>query len=108
MTATVIAVLSLLASAAALYYSSLRPARPAAFLGLTVKVYYPADGGFGIYLPVALVNDSPQPGTVRRCAVTLYAAAHPDERFFMDWRFFMKLVEDDPDWQDPLRSVRRV
>lgn len=92
---TAIAVLSLAASGVALYYSALQRARPVSVLGTTVKVYYPSDGGFGVYLPVTFVNDSPLTGTVRRCALTLYAKARPDERFFMDWRFFMKLTQLD-------------
>lgn len=87
---TATAVLALIVSAITLWYSLLRPARISSVVGPEIRIYYPPDGGLGLYVPVTFLNQSPQAGTIWRCAVTLYAKTS-GERFFMDWRYFFKL-----------------
>lgn len=88
---TVIALFSLVLSAAALFLSQLLGPRVASVVGPDFQIYYPPDGGFGLYIPVALRNASPRMGTVQRCAISIYRKSSPDERFFMEWRFFVGL-----------------
>jgi hypothetical protein len=88
----IIALLSFVVSAVALYFSQFTPPRITSVLGPSLQIYYPADGGFGIYAPATFVNASPRTGTVQRCAITLFDKAHPNEKFFMAWRFFARLT----------------
>jgi hypothetical protein len=86
-----IALLSFAVSALALFFAQFRPPRISAVIGPTIEVYYPADGGFGIYVPTTFVNTSPRPGAVQRCGVTIFHKSRPDEQFFMAWRYFTRL-----------------
>jgi hypothetical protein len=87
----IIALLSFVVSAVALFFAQFRPPRISAVIGPTIEIYYPADGGFGVYIPTTFVNTSPRAGTVQRCGITLFHKSRPDEQFFMAWRFFMRL-----------------
>ena len=70
---TVFATASLLVSLVTLYFSNLAPPSLAIVAGPNIKVYYPSDGGFGLYLPVAFVNSSAATGTIYRVGVSLTA-----------------------------------
>jgi hypothetical protein len=87
---TAIALLALIVFAITLYYSLLRPPKISSVVGPEIRIYYPADGGFGLYVPVPFLNQSPWTGTIWRCAVTLYSKTS-DDRFFMEWRYFFRL-----------------
>jgi hypothetical protein len=91
---TVISLLALIVSAISLFYSQLRPPSISSVVGPEIRIYYPPDGGFGIYMPATFLNQSPRTGTIRRCAITLYPKNNSEERFFMDWRYFFRLKPD--------------
>jgi hypothetical protein len=59
-------------------------------VGPEIRIYYPSDGGFGLYVPVTFLNHSPRTGTIWRCAITLFAK-NSGERFFMGWRYFFRI-----------------
>jgi hypothetical protein len=86
-----ISLLSMAVSVITLYVSQLRPAVLSDVIGPEIKLYYPSDGGFGVYLPATFVNQSPNTGTVFRCGITIFNKASPEERYFMEWRFFAQL-----------------
>ena len=88
---TVIAVLGFAVSVVALFFSQLRAPKLSCVIGPEFKLYYPQDGGFGVYLPITFLNESPRTGTVLRCGISIYRKSGPDARFFMEWRFFMGL-----------------
>ena len=87
---TVFATSSLLISCVTLYFSNLAPPSLAMVAGPNIKVYYPADGGFGLYLPVAFVNSSAATGTVYRLGVSLTAKKPGAEVFYFEWRNFTR------------------
>jgi hypothetical protein len=88
---TVIALSSLVVSVVALFFSQLRSPKISSVIGPNFKVYYPVDGGFGVYLPVTFLNESPRTGTVHRCGISIFRKSSLDEKFFMEWRYFMVL-----------------
>ena len=88
---TVISLLSLAVSGVALFFSQLRAPLLSTVIGPNLQIYYPPDGGFGVYLPATFLNESPRTGTVHRCGISIFRKSSPDERFFMEWRFFMGL-----------------
>jgi hypothetical protein len=102
---TVIALVSFLVSAVTLFFSVLRAPRLSDVVGPEFKVYYPPDGGFGVYLPVAFLNESPRTGTVVRCSLSLYRKTAPEERFFMDWRSFCKLEGNGWVVKEPAHAI---
>ncbi|MGO9057889.1 MAG: hypothetical protein ACLQU2_10965 [Candidatus Binataceae bacterium] len=105
---TAIALLALIFSAITLWYSLLRPPRISSVVGPEIRIYYPPDGGLGLYVPVTFLNQSPRTGTVWRCAVTLYSKTS-GERFFMDWRYFFRLKpEGDGFMFDEIASALAV
>ena len=63
---TVFATTSLLVSLVTLYFSNLAPPSIAIVAGPNIKVYYPSDGGLGLYLPIAFVNSSAATGSITR------------------------------------------
>jgi hypothetical protein len=91
---TSIALLSLVISGVALFFSQLRAPRLSQVSGPEFQIYYPQDGGFGVYLPVSFLNKSPNTGTIVRCGITLFKKSNPEERFYMEWRFFIRLGPD--------------
>jgi hypothetical protein len=86
-----ISILGFLVSATTLFLTQLRPPDISTIVGPAIKLYYPTDGGFGIYIPVTFVNTSPNTGIVLRCGITIYSKAAPDQKYYMEWRFFVKL-----------------
>jgi hypothetical protein len=90
---TVIALLSLIASAIALFFTTFRPPKLSSVVGTSLQACHPSIGGFGIYLAVTFINASPRTGAIHRCAISLYRASMPDQRFFMGWHYFVKLDE---------------
>ena len=86
-----ISILSLCVSAIALFLEQLRPPRISIVAGPLIQLYYPSDGGFGVYLPITFLNRAAKTGTVSRCGITLYQRSNPEERFFMEWRYFVSL-----------------
>src|SRR5262249_28989274 len=86
-----ISILGFLVSATTLFLTQFRPPNISTIVGPAIKLYYPHDGGFGIFLPVTFVNTSPKTGIVLRCGITIYSKAAPDNKYYMEWRFFMKL-----------------
>jgi hypothetical protein len=91
---TVIALWSLAISALALFFSQFRGPKLSNVVGPELKIYYPSDGGLGVYVPATFLNRSSKTGTVLSCGISILRKASPDERFFMEWRFFVAL---DPD-----------
>ncbi len=91
---TVIALLSLVVSAVALIFSQFRPPKLSNVIGPEFKIYYPPDGGFGVYIPATFLNQSPRTGTVLRCGISIFRKSSPDQRFFMEWRYFVTLNPD--------------
>lgn len=87
----VIALFSLAVSGVTLVFTQFRGPQISTAIGPTIEIYYPSDGGLGVYVPATFVNTSPRTGTVHRCGITIFRKSCPDEKFFMDWRFFMKL-----------------
>jgi hypothetical protein len=92
--AAAISLLSMAISAATLYLTQLRPAELSDVIGPEIKIYYPSDGGFGMYVPATFLNKSPNTGTVLRSGITIFNKAIPEERYFMEWRFFARLSQD--------------
>ena len=78
----VISVLSLIVASSALYYSQLRPAALMFSMGRVFELYYPRDGGFGMYIPVTVVNKSPNTGAVLQCSVVLSREDSEDQYYF--------------------------
>src|SRR5271166_3151061 len=91
---TGISLVSLVVSGSALFYSQLRGPKLLNVIGPAFKLYYPADGGTGFYLPATFLNEAPTTGTVLRCGITLFRKSSPEERFFMEWRYFARLGPD--------------
>jgi hypothetical protein len=102
---TAIALVSFLVSAVTLFFSLLRAPKISKVVGPEFKVYYPPDGGFGVYLPVAFLNESPRTGTVLRCSLSIYRKSTPEERFFMDWRSFCKLEGNSWAIKEPAHAI---
>jgi hypothetical protein len=89
-----ISLLSLAIAGVTLYLTQFRPAKLSTIVGPGIKIYYPKDGGFGIYVPVTFVNRSPRTAVVFRCGITIFRKSTPQQKFYMEWRRFMKLKED--------------
>jgi hypothetical protein len=96
--ATSIALLSLVVSAITLFFTQLRGADLHHVIGPEFKVYYPADGGFALYLPATFLNKSSQTGTILKCGVTLFNSANPEGRYYMEWRSFSRLDPASQNW----------
>jgi hypothetical protein len=86
-----ISILGFLVSATTLFLTQFRPPHIGTIVGPAIKLYYPSDGGFGIYVPVTFVNTSQKTGGVLRCGITMYSKAAPDTKYYMECRYFMKL-----------------
>jgi len=81
-------------SAFTLFFSHLRGPKISHSIGPTFLIYYREDGGFGIYLPVTFLNESPTTGIVFRCAIRIiFAKSTPEDPFFMPWRSFCRFAE---------------
>jgi hypothetical protein len=92
---TMISLLSLIVSAVTLFLAQLRAPKLTSIVGPEIQIYYPRDGGFGVYIPVSFVNESPKTGVVKRCGVSVFRkSSQEDERYFMEWRFFVDLNPD--------------
>jgi hypothetical protein len=83
-----ISIISLGVAATALFMSQLRKPNLAVHVGPNVKLYYPNDGGFAVYIPTTFINDSPRMGTVFRAAISLTRTDNPQQRFFIEWGSF--------------------
>jgi hypothetical protein len=96
--ATAIALLSLLVSAITLFLTQFKGAELSHVVGPELKVYYPFDGGFALYLPVTFLNQSARTGTVLKCGITIFSNVNPEERFYMEWREFSRLDPATAKW----------
>jgi hypothetical protein len=101
---TLFATASLAISCVTLYFSNLAPPSLAMIAGPNIKVYYPADGGFGLYLPVAFVNSSAATGTVYRVGVSLTARKPGADTFYFEWRNFTRWA-DQPGLDEPAHAL---
>ena len=88
--ATVGAAVSLVISLLTLYLTNFRPPALEMIAGPNIKVYYPADGGFGVYLPVAFVNSSAATGTIYRLGISLTARKPGADVYYFEWRNFTR------------------
>jgi len=91
--ALIISILGLTISGLTLFFTQFRPPEISTIVGPVIKFYYPRDGGFGIYLPVTFVNPSPKTGIVLRSGITIFQKTTPQQKYYMEWRFFAKLRE---------------
>jgi hypothetical protein len=91
-----ISFLSLLIAVGTLFLSQLGAPSISPVIGPEILVYYPPDGGFGLYVPSTFLNDAPRTGTIIRTAIMLFRASTPEERFYMQWRGFSSLRPDAP------------
>jgi hypothetical protein len=85
-----ISLLSLVVAALTLYLSQFKRATISNVIGPTMVVFYSEDGGFGLFLPVTFLNRSSRTGSILRCALTLFRADSPEQRFFMEWWAFAR------------------
>jgi hypothetical protein len=105
----IIALLSFTVSGIALFFAQFRGPQISNVIGPTIEIYYPFDGGFGVYVPATFVNSSARTGTVQRCGITLFRKSDPDEKFFMEWRYFAKLQgEGSEKWYELYEAAHAV
>jgi hypothetical protein len=101
---TVFATASLLVSFVTLYFSNLAPPAVAMVAGPSIKLYYPSDGGFGVYLPVAFVNSSAATGTIYRLGISLTQKKPGADVFYFEWRNFAH-VSDQAGLDEPAHAL---
>jgi hypothetical protein len=95
----VISALSLGVAVMTLFLSQLRGPRISVHAGPSVKLYYPKEGGFAVYVPTTFINDSARMGAVFRAAVSLVRTDNPRERFFIEWGSFSKYDPQTGSWR---------
>jgi hypothetical protein len=94
-----ISVMSLGVAAITLYLSQFRGPRISVHAGPSVKLYYPTDGGFAVYLPTTFINDSSRMGTVFRTAISMVRNENAQERFFIEWASFSTYDPQSGSWR---------
>jgi|SRR6185295_171235 len=95
--ALILSGLSLIVSLSALYYSQLAPPALDFYLGRQFEIYYPRDGGFGMYIPVTAVNTTNSSGTLRQLAVVLSRPGE-DSKYFFNWASYGVRDPETGDW----------
>src|SRR5262245_25080760 len=95
----IISSLSFVVSLLTLYLMQLRPAKLQFHFGRQFEIYYPRDGGFGIYVPITITNTSNKAGIVKSCALILSKATTEDEYYFFDLCGFGKRDEETGGWK---------
>jgi hypothetical protein len=95
----VISILSLGVAATALFVSQFRGPRISVHVGPSVKLYYPKEGGFAVYIPITFINDSARMGTVFRAAISLVRIENSEERFFIEWGSFSTYDPQTGNWR---------
>lgn len=96
--ALAVSVLGLIVAGATLYNTHLRHPRIHSYLGPLIKLYYPGDGGTGIYIPITFINSAPRVGTVLRAAILLHRKDSTQEQYFMEWGSFSRLDTQSGNW----------
>jgi hypothetical protein len=79
-----------------LYLTKLRKPKIDVILEHKFLAAYNYDGTvdfFDMHLPFAIVNTGAAAGVIFRCAANLSSKANPDENYFMNWRWFLRVDE---------------
>lgn len=95
--ALVIASLSLIVSAMALYLSFFRRPSLSAHVGPYIVVIYDKKG-LSITVPTTVANQANQVGVVRRCSLTFTRADALQQNFYMAWDSFRRITDDGSTW----------
>jgi hypothetical protein len=94
----IISSLSFVIAFLAFYFAQLRPPKLQFHFGHQFLIYYPRDGGFGIYMPITVTNTSINSGIVSSCALVISKEGSSEYCFF-DWAGFGKRDEDTGGWK---------
>lgn len=97
----IIAIISLLVSAATFYLVHFRKPLLSCRVGPEIRVYY-ADyefgGSLGLFIPITFINSAARTGTVLNVAVSVLRADTPQQQYLMQWRHFSKLDVEKDQW----------
>lgn len=94
----IIASLSFVVAFLAFYFAQLRPPKLQFHFGHQFQIYYPRDGGFGIYMPITITNTSVNTGMVSSCALVI-SKEKSNEYYFFDWAGFGKVSKETGGWE---------
>lgn len=72
------------------YLTQLRSAKIRVEVGPEITVYYPRDGGCGIYLPFSFINDTKRGGSISRISIIITTPSEKNNAFFMRWADIVK------------------
>lgn len=91
--------LSLAVAAITLFLAQFSGPKISVHVGPTIKLYYPRDGGFAVYIPTTFINQAARMGVVFRAAISVVRSENPQERFFIEWGSFSIYDPQTGNWR---------
>lgn len=95
--ALIVALLSFVISAVALYLSFFRRPNLSAHIGPYMVAIYD-NKGLAITIPTTISNQANQIGVVRRCSLTIAREDARQQNFYMVWDSFRRITDDGATW----------